>query len=63
METSVEKVQTGAIVIIAGEYIPVDKANHEISEELIFLVEGETAPYAGDDSAKWKLVEMYDFAT
>ena len=63
METSVEKVQTGAIVIIAGEYVPVDKTNHEVGKDLTFLIEGETAPYAGNDSFKWKLVEMYDFAT
>lgn len=63
METSFEKIETGTIVIIAGEYIPVDKKNNEVSEELVFLTQGETAPYAGDNSFEWKLVEMFDFAS
>jgi len=63
MEPAVEKVDTGAIVVIAGEYIPMDRANHELPTEPIFLVTGETAPYFDDNSPSWKLTEAFDFAS
>jgi hypothetical protein len=63
MQKLFDKVETGAIVIIAGEYTPVDQKNHEVSDELVFMTPGETAPDLGDDSFKWKLVEMFDGAS
>ena len=63
MQKLFDKVETGAIVIIAGDYIPVDKKNHEVGDELVFMTPGETAPYMGDDSLRWKLVEMFDGAS
>ena len=62
-EMYVEKVPTGAIVVIAGEYLPVDESNHEIAEEPYFLLPGETAPFAGNNALEWKLVEAFDFAS
>ena len=62
-ETYVEKVPTGAIVIIAGEYLPLDKAHHEVAEEPYFMTQGETAPEIGEQVSEWKLVEAFDFAS
>ena len=60
-EPYVEKVQTGSIVVISGEYLPVDKADHPLQEEVIFLIQGETAPALEDIVPEWKLVEIFDF--
>lgn len=64
-EPTVEKLPTGAIVIISGEYVPVDK-NDQPKEDSMFLLFGEHTPeIAGDEKAEtdWKLLEAYDFAS
>jgi len=62
MEPAVEKVETGAIVIISGEYIPVAAdATSESEPERTFLAFGETAPKA--DENEWKLVDAFDFSS
>ena len=61
LDPPIEKVHTGAIVIIPGEYIPVDNADHEIQEDVIFLIQGEEAPKVGDTEIDWKLLEAFDF--
>ena len=63
MEPYVEKVSTGSIVIISGDYLPVDQADQPIQEESTFFVQGETLPDIDDQIPDWKLVEVFDFAT
>lgn len=58
---SVEKVPTGAIVIISGEYLPVDSTDHPTQVEPTFFGFGETTPGTEDDEVTWKLLEAYDF--
>lgn len=61
-EPYVEKLQTGAIVIISGEYMPVDKMDQNAQEESLFLTFGETIPDMGNE-IDWKLLEAFDFAS
>lgn len=62
-ETYVEKLPTGAIVLISGEYAPVDKQDNPASNELLFLGFGETTPNIGKQEVDWKLIEAFDFAS
>lgn len=62
-EVYVEKVPTGALIIITGDYVPVDKTNHELMEEPLFLVSGDLSPNTVDNGTDWKLVEAIDFAS
>lgn len=63
MEHYVEKVPTGAIVIITGDYVPVKKAQpHLLVDEPVFMVSGDTTPVS-DDVSVWELVEAIDFAS
>jgi hypothetical protein len=61
MEPYVEKVSTGAIIIISGDYMPVDKTDQPLQDEVTFFVQGETAPPLDDKIPEWKLVEVFDF--
>jgi hypothetical protein len=60
-EPAVEKLPTGAIVIISGEYLPVDETGHETETHTTFFGFGETTPQLGH-TAEWKLAEAFDFA-
>jgi hypothetical protein len=62
-ELYVEKVPTGALIIITGDYAIVDETEHEVSEEHVFLVSGDLSPETGDLGTDWKLVEPIDFAS
>lgn len=59
----IEKVQTGAIVIITGEYIAVDQSDHQVDVERYFMSNGERTPTVGSEDNWWKLVEAIDFAS
>jgi len=55
-----EKVETGSIVIITGEYLAAH-LKEDTYEDRVFLSNGETAPDTGTDRKFWKLVEVIDF--
>lgn len=61
MEPYVEKLSTGSIVIVSGDYLPVDQADHPLQDEVTFFVQGETFPDVEDQIPDWKLVEVFDF--
>lgn len=62
-ELYVEKVPTGALIIVTGDYVAVDKTEHELTDELLFMVSGDLSPEAGAAGTDWKLVEAIDFAS
>lgn len=57
-----EKVKTGAIVIITGEYSPVKQEDKQKAGEDWFFYEGETVPKVEDHEAMWVLTQPIDFA-
>jgi hypothetical protein len=59
----VERVETGTIVIISGEYMATKTMENKDDTDLVFMVTGEKAPIAGDEDTFWKLVEPIDFAS
>jgi len=59
IETPVETVQTGAIVVISGEYAPVDHT----TDEPTFLSWGEYVPGTDGIDTEWQLLQAYDFAS
>jgi hypothetical protein len=58
-----EKVDTGAIVIITGEYVQVDRSSNKVSSEERFLCNGDSAPDTGNTDKFWQLVQPIDFTS
>lgn len=58
-----EKVDTGAIVIITGEYVQVDRSSNKVSSEEWFLCNGDSAPDTGNTDKFWQLVQPIDFTS
>lgn len=59
----VEKVDTGAIFTITGEYAPTNRSDKEaIGEEWFFSV-GDKAPQVMNHDTTWELVQVIDFAS
>jgi len=59
----IEKVETGSIITITGEYAPVIEKEREALGENWFFMYGETAPPVLDHNSAWELIEPIDFAS
>ncbi len=58
-----EKVRTGTIVTITGEYSPVKKEDKQKVGEDWFFYQGETVPKVEDREATWILTQPIDFVS
>lgn len=61
-EQFIEKLPTGSLVIIPGEYVAVDENDVTVIPKPFFMMPGDHTPMEGKKNLTWKLVEAIDYS-